>query len=61
MVACELLAVHQAGLLGAALPPAGLVDEAAGLLPPGTVDRPFGRDIDTLTGLLRGRRDQASG
>ncbi|MEV6841889.1 aromatic amino acid lyase [Actinoplanes sp. NPDC051411] len=61
VVACELLAVHQAGLLGAVLPPAGLVDEAAGLLPPGTVDRPFGRDIDTLTGLLRGRRDQASG
>jgi histidine ammonia-lyase len=52
VLACELLAVHQARRLGAPLPAAGLLDDAAALLPPGTADRPFGRDIDALTGLL---------
>jgi histidine ammonia-lyase len=51
VLACELLAVHQARALGASTPSAGLVEEAAALLPPGTADRPFGRDIDTLIGL----------
>jgi histidine ammonia-lyase len=56
VLACELLAVHQARLLGAPLAGAGLLGEAAALLPPGTADRPFGRDIDTLAGLLRSER-----
>ena len=54
VLACELLAVHQARLLGGpvgeALGPA--LDEIAAALPPGTADRPFGRDLDRLTGLL---------
>lgn len=58
VLACELLAVHQARLLGgrpagSAAPVTGLLDEAAALLPEGTGDRPFGRDIDALIGLLR--------
>jgi histidine ammonia-lyase len=52
VLACELLAVHQARRLGAALPASDLLDEAAAVLPPGTADRPFGRDIDALAGLL---------
>jgi len=54
VLACELLAVHQARLLGGpvgdALGPA--LDEIAAALPAGTADRPFGRDLDRLTGLL---------
>jgi histidine ammonia-lyase len=53
VLACELLAVHQARRLGAVLPGSDLLDAAAGVLPPGAADRPFGRDIDTLTDLLR--------
>lgn len=52
VLACELLAVHQARSLGAVVPAAGLLDQAAAVLPPGTADRPFGRDIDALAGLL---------
>jgi len=52
VVACELLAVHQARLLGA--PVGGAVEEVAAVLPPGTGDRPFGRDLDRLIGLLAG-------
>jgi histidine ammonia-lyase len=53
VLACELLAVHQASRLGASVPAHGLLEQAVALLPPGTADRPFGRDIDTLTGLLK--------
>ncbi|WP_255658564.1 aromatic amino acid lyase [Actinoplanes sp. L3-i22] len=49
VLACELLAVHQAQLLSGA--PASLLP--AGTLPDGTADRPFGRDLDTLIELLR--------
>lgn len=52
VLACEVLAVHQARLLGATLPAAPLLDAAAAVLPPGTADRPFGRDVDALTSLL---------
>jgi histidine ammonia-lyase len=55
VLACELLAVHQARLLG--WTPVGitpdLLDEVAAALPPGTADRPFGRDIDALIELLK--------
>jgi histidine ammonia-lyase len=51
VLACELLAVHQARLLGAPVS-AELLDAAAAVLPPGTADRPFGRDIDALVGVL---------
>jgi histidine ammonia-lyase len=57
VLACELLAVHQARCLGATLP-----DDAARLgaaldaltagLPASTADRPFGRDIETLRDRL---------
>ncbi len=57
VLACELLAVHQARCLGATLP-----DDAAQLgaaldvltvgLPTSTADRPFGRDIETLRDRL---------
>jgi histidine ammonia-lyase len=57
VLACELLAVHQARLLGARDLTATLLDEAAAVLPPGTADRPFGRDITTLTALLDSRDD----
>ncbi|NMO55874.1 aromatic amino acid lyase [Actinoplanes sp. TBRC 11911] len=57
VLACELLAVHQAVLLGGV--PPGLGDRAAealgavaAVLPEGTGDRPFGRDVSTLIGLL---------
>jgi histidine ammonia-lyase len=56
VLACELLAVHQARLLGAALPASDLLAAAAAALPSGTADRPFGRDIDALTALLAGDR-----
>jgi histidine ammonia-lyase len=58
VLACELLAVHQA--FGLAPPPEGLPSavleafaEVAAALPSGTADRPFGRDLDRLAGLLR--------
>ncbi|HEX5201548.1 MAG TPA: aromatic amino acid lyase, partial [Actinoplanes sp.] len=57
VLACELLAVHQARLLGG--PPEGLtgrgraaLDEIAAVLPPGSADRPFGRDLDRVADLL---------
>jgi histidine ammonia-lyase len=59
VLACELLAVHQARRLGAPVA-AALLDEAAAVLPAGTADRPFGRDIDRLTALL-GERPEATG
>src|SRR5260370_4098041 len=60
VLACELLAVHQARCLGAALPPgtarlrAGLEGFSAGL-PASADDRPFGRDIETLRERLAAR------
>ena len=61
VLACELLAVHQARRLAAARPDAGLL--AAGLraeldaltedLPASVADRPFGRDVETLRDRLR--------
>jgi histidine ammonia-lyase len=61
VLACELLAVHQARLLGAALPASDLLAAAGAALPSGTADRPFGRDIDALTALLLQGREQTSG
>ncbi|GAB2604998.1 histidine ammonia-lyase [Paractinoplanes abujensis] len=49
VLACELLAVVQAGRLSGT----ALLPEFDGLLPPGTADRPWGRDIDTIVGKLR--------
>jgi histidine ammonia-lyase len=49
VLACELLALHQASLFGA--PAAGLAEIAA-VLPAGTGDRPFGRDLDRIIELL---------
>lgn len=56
VLACELLGVHQAALLGGRPPGLGpdghsLLARAAEVLPGGTADRPFGRDIDALLGL----------
>jgi histidine ammonia-lyase len=60
VLACELLAVHQARRLAAGRP--GAVRLAAGLraeldaltegLPASVDDRPFGRDVETLRGRL---------
>ena len=55
VLAGELLAVHQAVLLGGS---AGAADKAmaevAAVLPAGTADRPYGRDLDRIGELLRG-------
>jgi histidine ammonia-lyase len=51
VLACELLAVHQARLLGADVPAA--LGDIAAVLPAGTADRPFGRDLDRIGELLR--------
>ncbi|MGI8723242.1 MAG: aromatic amino acid ammonia-lyase [Geodermatophilaceae bacterium] len=56
VLACELLGVHQAVLLGGRPGCLGadanrLLDAAAAALPAGTSDRPFGRDVDALLGL----------
>ncbi len=53
VLACELLGVHQAVLLGGRPSCLGddahrLLDAVATVLPTGTSDRPFGRDIDAL-------------
>ncbi|MEU8239672.1 aromatic amino acid lyase [Actinoplanes missouriensis] len=50
VLACEILALHQASLLAAAAaePVAGL----AGRLPASTQDRPFGRDLDVIIEFL---------
>jgi histidine ammonia-lyase len=57
VLACEVLAVHQAFLLGGV--PEGLASravaafrEVGAVLPAGTADRPFGRDIADLLKLL---------
>jgi histidine ammonia-lyase len=57
VLACELLAVHQAGLLGGT--PEGLaagvrdaLEEISAILPAGTGDRPFGRDLDRIIEVL---------
>jgi len=57
VLACELLAVHQAQGLGAQLPRdaerlAGALDAAAAVLPSGTEDRFFGQDVTRLVELL---------
>jgi histidine ammonia-lyase len=52
VLACELLAIHQATLLGAAVPGADILGEMAAVLPPGTADRPFGRDLERIIRLL---------
>jgi len=57
VLACELLAVHQASRLagppeGAAEPLRAALDQVAAVLPDGTGDRPFGRDLDEIIGLL---------
>ncbi|GAA0566328.1 aromatic amino acid lyase [Paractinoplanes ferrugineus] len=58
VLACEFLAVHQARSLS--YPPPVLsagartaLDGIAAVLPPGTADRPFGRDLDEIISLLR--------
>ncbi|WP_229072758.1 aromatic amino acid lyase [Actinoplanes sp. DH11] len=57
VVACEILAVHQATRLRAAPPePSAVRPELAAVLrrlPAGTEDRPFGRDLDLIIELLR--------
>ncbi|WP_250030986.1 aromatic amino acid lyase [Paractinoplanes maris] len=50
ILACELLAVVQAQRLGA--PRTAALDDLDATLPPGTVDRVFGRDIDHIIELL---------
>jgi histidine ammonia-lyase len=60
VLACELLAVHQARRLAVGcpdpvLPTAGLRAELDALtedLPAGVADRPFGRDVETLRSRL---------
>jgi histidine ammonia-lyase len=55
VLACELLAVHQAVLLGGpppALAAADALAQVAAILPAGTGDRPFGRDLDRIIELL---------
>jgi histidine ammonia-lyase len=54
VLACELLAVHQAGLLGGPRtgPWAPALARIAAVLPAGAADRPWGRDLDRITGLL---------
>jgi histidine ammonia-lyase len=47
VLACELLAVHQAALLGG---PA--FESVAAVLPSGAGDRPYGRDLDRIVALL---------
>jgi len=57
VLACELLAVHQARCLGAILPGDAeqlttALDELTAGLPASTADRPFGRDIEILRDRL---------
>lgn len=59
VLACELLAVHQARLLAPGRPrgPAALaeaLERVASQLPRGAVDRPWGRDLEALRDLLAG-------
>jgi histidine ammonia-lyase len=50
VLACELLAVHQARLLGADVPAGSWAE----ILPVSTADRPYGHDLDELIGWLGG-------
>lgn len=57
ILACELLALHQGALLAG--PPPGVgraltaaLGQVAAILPAGTGDRPFGRDLDEIIKLL---------
>jgi histidine ammonia-lyase len=50
VLACQLLAVHQAVGLGG--PASAALTEIAAVLPAGTGDRPFGRDLDRIIELL---------
>jgi histidine ammonia-lyase len=55
VVACELLAVHQAFALSKRPVPAGLREffgEVAGVVPPIVADRPFGVDLAALLGRV---------
>ena len=57
VLACELLAVHQARCLGAAIPDdaahlAAKLDKLTVGVPSTTADRPFGRDVETLRARL---------
>jgi histidine ammonia-lyase len=57
VLACELLAVHQARCLGATVPSDAIqlgtaLDTLTAGLPRSTADRPFGRDIETLRSRL---------
>ncbi len=58
VLACELLALHQARLLAPRRMAAarggltGLLDQVADVLPPGLADRPRGEDVDLLCELL---------
>jgi histidine ammonia-lyase len=67
VLACELLAVHQARCLGAAIPGdaaqlSARLDTLTTGLPASTADRPFGRDIEMLRDrLLDGRGTGAAG
>ena len=64
VLACEILAVHQArrlavGRPAAVLPAAGLRAELDALtegLPASVADRPFGRDVETLRNRLRAQQ-----
>jgi len=58
VLACQLLALHQARCLGAELPAdaspelSRLFDDIAAVVPSTTTDRPFGRDIEAIRALL---------
>ena len=62
VLACELLAVHQARVLapdrlsGASPSLLERLDAAAAVLPAGAADRPFGEDVEALRALLRAER-----
>jgi histidine ammonia-lyase len=65
VLACELLAVHQARCLGATLPAdaaqlRAALDLLTGGLPASPADRPFGRDIETLRGRLADPKQTAA-
>ena len=59
VLACELLAVHQAGQLDPSRaqqlprPLRELLEQVADVLPRGVVDRPWGEDVERLRRLLR--------
>jgi histidine ammonia-lyase len=61
VLACELLAIHQGRLLGGSVVGRPALDEVAAVLPAGTADRPFGRDIDRIVALLNEGRPAVHG